>query len=242
MSRIPPSSRPITATWSASTPRPFGRSPTRSSPGSRNPIRVPVLWRYADLRETCAALLGTGLARKGRPPRHLSQQSRPQGRRRRLRLALFRPAGDEAGRGRLRAHAFGFGLALHHGGQGRLYGGRRPQDDAGRKRFRADAERHLARARRVVRRHRMHLAGRARHSAGQRAGSQFLRRASRPEAAGHVSGRRRHRQLGRAGPGAGERRLEQALFAAAQIRVGADLRVARPATPRSPTARLTTAC
>ena len=48
----------------------------------------------------------------------------------------------------------------------------------GAQRLRADAERHLARAWRRGAGHAVHLAGWARHSARQRAGGEFLRRAS----------------------------------------------------------------
>ena len=37
---------------------------------------VPVLWRYRGPSRACAALRRTGVAGEGRPPRHLSEQSR----------------------------------------------------------------------------------------------------------------------------------------------------------------------
>ena len=86
-------------------------------------------------------------------------------------------------------------------------------------------ERHLARARRRGERHALHLAGRARHPAGQRAGSEFLRGASRTctrRSAIRVDDMTK--TWGNPGLRPAHRRLEQRLFAAAQIRVGADLR------------------
>ena len=109
---------------------------------------VPVLWRYRDLREHVLRSVELVTPEKaGRRVIYLNNPG-PARRRRRGGLALFRPAGDEPRRGRLGARAFGLGAALHHGRRGRLHHRRRPQDDARRQRLRADAERHLARARR----------------------------------------------------------------------------------------------
>src|SRR5690348_6231740 len=52
MSRTPPNSTPITTTSNASTPPRCGPSPTRSSPGSRNPPRS----RCSGAMPTCAAM------------------------------------------------------------------------------------------------------------------------------------------------------------------------------------------
>src|SRR5581483_6472700 len=80
--------------------------------------------------------------------------------------------------------------ALRDGRQGRLHGGRRPQDGPQRRRFRHHAERHLARSRRRAGRRRDGVAGRPRHAAGQPARRQFLRRASRPRAEVQLSAQR----------------------------------------------------
>ena len=115
--------------------------------GSPNPAPS----RCCGATRTCAsgaALDRSGRPREGGPPRHLSEQSRPpdiaaavgwlySG------LQVMHP-GEVAS-----AHAHSASaLALHHGRRGRLHHRRRPQDDARRQRLRADAERHLARARR----------------------------------------------------------------------------------------------
>ena len=172
-----------------------------------------------------AAGARSGQPGKGRPPRHRAGESRPQGHLGLRRLALFRPAGDAARRVRRRAQSRVVGAALHHGGQGRLHGGRRPQDGPRRRRLRHHAERHLARSRRRSRRRDDDLAGRPRHAAGQSARRQLLRRASRARAEVELSAQRHRAGLRRAGPAAGRRRgLEQAVLAAAQVRVGPHLR------------------
>ncbi|MEI9849912.1 MAG: hypothetical protein WDN24_02425 [Sphingomonas sp.] len=102
----------------------------------------------------------------------------------------------------------------------------RPQDDARRERFRADPQRHLARAWRGRGRHRVHLAGRARHPADERARGQFLRGPSRSQPGDRLSRRRFDRDLERGGPASGGLPMDQALFAAAQIRMGRHLRSA----------------
>ena len=173
-----------------------------------------------------AALGRAGLAGEGGAAGDLSQQSRPPRRLGRGRLALFGIAGDAPRRGRLRARALGLGAALHHGRVGRLHHRRRSQDDAGRARFRAHAERHLARARRRSQRLGLHLAGRPRHPARQRAGGQFLRGPSEGPAGRVRLSRRRHDQdLGQSRASPGRLDMVEGLFAAVQIRVGADLRV-----------------
>ena len=67
---------------------------------------------------------------------------------------------------------------------------------------------------------RLHLAGRPRHPAGQCARGQLLRRASRPAAAVDYPVDDTTATWGGPGPAAGGGTLEQAVFAAAQIRVG----------------------
>ena len=156
-----------------------GRSPTRSSPGQPQSASVPVLWRYDDLREHVLRSVDLVIAGEGGAARDLSGQSRPPRRLGRGRLALFRLAGDESRRGRDRARAFGFGAALHHGRQGRLHDRRRAQDDA--RRATISCSRRTAPGTSMASKPngtRLHLAGRPRHPAGQRAGGQFLRRAS----------------------------------------------------------------
>ncbi len=114
--------------------------------------------------------------------------------------------------------------------------------DLGGRRFRHHAERHLARSRRRARWGDDDLAGRPRHAAGQPARRQLLCRASRSPAEVELSAQRHCADLWRRGADAGRRRsLEQALFAAAQVRMGPHLRDAcRRPLPR-PTARPTTA-
>ena len=159
---------------------------------------------------------------EGRPPRDRAGESRPQGHLGLRRLAVLGPAGDEARRVRHCAPACVVGAALRHRGQGRLHRGRRPQDGSGGRRFRHHAERHLARSRRRVRRRGHHLAGRPRHAAGQPARRQLLCRASRPGAEVELSAQRHRARLRRAGIAAGRRRsLEQAVLAAAEVRMGA---------------------
>ena len=99
-------------------------------------------------------------------------------------------AGDEARRVRYRAQPCVVGAAFRHRRQGRLHGGRRPQDGFERRRLRHHAERHLARSRRRGRWRDDDLAGRPRHAAGQPARRQLLRGASRPHAEVELSAQR----------------------------------------------------
>ena len=155
---------------------------------------VPVVWRYQDLRGHVRSAELVSPEEAGRRVIYLNNPGRRDvaaavgwlysG------LQVMKP-GELAS-----AHAHAFRAALHHGRQRRIHHRRRPQDDAGRERLRAHAQRHLARARRVRGRHHLHLAGRPGHPAGQRAGSRLLCRASGPEPGRHVSGRRHHRHLG----------------------------------------------
>ena len=106
-------------------------------------------------------------------------------------------------------------------------------DLAGR-RLRHHAERHLARSRRRSRWRDHGLAGRPRHAAGQPARRQFLRRASRARAEVELSAQRHRAGVRRAGAAAdGRRSLEQALFAAVQVRVGPHLRDVDAGAPQA---------
>ena len=94
------------------------------------------------------------------------------------------------------------------------------------RRFCHHAERHVARSRRRGRRRRHGLAGRPRHAAGQPARRQLLCRASRPRAEVELS-RSTTRCRSTAGRGLlpmGGETLEQAVLAAAEVRMGSDLR------------------
>ena len=211
-------------------------------PWQPQPTSQPQLWSYRAMRPLVLQGARPRQPGEGRPPRHRAGESRPQGHLGLRRLALLRPAGDEARRVRHRAQSCVVGAALRHRRQGRLHGGRRPQDGSRRRRFRHHAERHLARSRCRVRRRGHDLAGRPRHAAGQPARRQLLCRASRPRAEVELSAQRHRAGLRRPGPAAGRRRsLEQAVLAAAQVRMGAapTRRWSRP--PRRPTARPTTA-
>ena len=173
-----------------------GRSPIRSSRGIRSRPRAAALELPGDA-PAGAAGARSGQPREGRAARDRAGESRPQGHLGLRRLALQRLAGDEARRVRHRASACVVGAALRHGGQGRLHGGRRPQDGSRRRRFRHHAERHLARSRRRGRRRDDDLAGRPRHAAGQPARRQLLCGASRPRAEVELSAQRHRADLRR---------------------------------------------
>ena len=120
---------PTTRSWTSSPPARSGPWPTRSSRGSPSRNRCRCSGAIADLRPR-RAFGGAGDARTGGAPGDLPEQSRTSRCCGGGRLALFRPADDEAGRTGVRARAFCLGVALHHGRQRRLHHRRWPQDDA----------------------------------------------------------------------------------------------------------------
>ena len=140
---------------------------------------VPVLWRYQDLRDH--VLRSVSLVTPEKAGRRVIYLNNP-GRRDVAAavgwlysgLQVMHP-GEVASAHAHSASALRFIME----GERRLHHRRRPQDDAAGKRLRAHSQRHLARARRRGERHALHLAGRARHSAGQRARGEFLRGSSR---------------------------------------------------------------
>ena len=167
-----------------------------------------------------------GQPREGRPARDRAGESRPQGALGLRRLALHRFAGHAAGRVRHRAQSCLGGAALRHGRRGRLYGGRRPQDGSRRRRLRHHAERSLARPWCRCRRRG--------DASGRTASTCCWSTSSTPTSTPCIPscGRSSNFPLndtvsvyGGPRPAAGGRRIvEQAVFAAAQIRMGPDLR------------------
>ena len=190
-SPTPRSSRPTTRIWSASTPAPCGPWPTTSSPGSRRRAPPRSSGAGADMRRE--VLRAVDLVRPEDAGRRVGLSQEPRSGRDVSAACgwLFSGlqvmgAGERAGRAPARRER----PALHHGRLGRVHRRRRPPGDAERARLRVDAQRHLARARRARRGHRVHLAGRARHPADQHARGELLRGPSRP-APGERVGRRR---------------------------------------------------
>ena len=195
-------------------------------PWQPKPPSLPVLWSYDGDAPAGAAGARSGQPREGRPARHRAGESRPQGPLGLRRLALHRPAGDAAGRVRHRAQSCLGGAALHHRGR------RAPTRWSTATRCRSSAGDFVITPNGTWHDHGVEaggaddgLAGRPRHAAGQPARRQLLRRASRARAEVELSGQRHGDGLRRAGPAAdGRRSLEQAVLAAAQVRMGADLR------------------
>src|SRR6218665_124673 len=190
---------------------------------------VPVLWRYRELREHVLRSVSLVTPEEAGRGGDLRGQRGGAGRWGRRRLAVLGTAGDAPGRGGLGARALDLGVALHHGRARGLHDRGRPQDDAGGQRLRAHAQRVLARARGAGRRADVHLAGRAGHPAGQRAGGGVLRRAPGSAPGGGAPGGRLGGAVGRAGAAAARREVEQAVLAAVQVPVGADVRGAAAA-------------
>ena len=132
MSRIHRSSTAITSELGRQESYALWTVANSIEPWQPQPTSLPQLWSYQAMRPLVLQGARPRQPGEGRPPRHRAGESRPQGHLGLRRLALLGLAGDEARRVRHRAQPRVVGAALRHRGQGRLHGGRRPQDGSRR--------------------------------------------------------------------------------------------------------------
>ena len=157
---------------------------------------VPMIWRYADLREP--VLRSVDLVTPEKAGRRVVYLANP-GRRDVTAavgwiysgLQVMHP-GEVASAHRHSASAIRFIIE----GEGAYTVVDGHKMDLGAQRLRADPERHLARARGCRGRHALHLAGRSRHPLRQRDGGELLRGPSRPLPSRDPPRRRHDEDLG----------------------------------------------